>query len=340
MESREGWREGRGELARSSASKTTLALDFISERFLIFQAIVAEQVKPLLAVIAHIDVVIRNIFNVATKKYPRFIVATNILWVFITITCRPALATIVVALIDNQHHRLIVAADSLVVTSVSGKRNDRTHECKIFETSDCGFALKGNRGLYGTPDVPAFDVPSLAEQACKQPGDLHQRADAFLDIAAKPVGRMLKFLYRYPEVYADKIRRDFLDVLFVGVNDGRLAFFIRGFRAASDGSISEYRGKPKYSQRTPYTIGGTDEGTKAIDDYMIANKDWDKGDLAVVAKQFVEKAIQADPDNIGPPVSVLEIDQEVMRPDRFSARWIGDPGACKTDSQKKSANPN
>src|ERR1700693_4466313 len=88
-----------------------------------------------------------------------------------------ATATSVVALIDNTNHRVVIAADCRVNREV-----DSLSECKIITEPGCTVAIAG---LY-EEKTTAFHLRQLAAAACRDPGDLRAKAEAFLRLSKIP----------------------------------------------------------------------------------------------------------------------------------------------------------
>src|SRR5271163_5045131 len=143
---------------------------------------------------------IRNAFGMASKRNPRFVIAANILWVFIAllIPCM-ANATVVVLIIDHREKRIVVATDSKVAPSNPHKVIPAFTICKIFVMPNCTFAITG---ATTQPDTN-FDVRELAKAACRSPGDLLQKADSFLTIAHDPAQNLARYIRQAnPKYYA------------------------------------------------------------------------------------------------------------------------------------------
>jgi len=240
----------------------------------------------------------------------------------------PVLATTVVALIDRHHHRAVVAADSLLVYKVAGTR---TQACKIIAKPGCTF---GMAGLF-YKEYPVFHLQELAEQACGLPVDLRQKADAFLDIAKDPIMAVAQYLRQNePDFYGALTNSnggELIMVVFAGPEAGSPSIFARGYKLDANGGI------------VPVSLDVTEENNGAgffggangqIAAYIKKHPNWQDGDKVKAARHFVQLEIAAHPEWVGPPVSVVTINQLDQQ------KWVN-PGVCtvppgaKKSKQKK-----
>ncbi len=240
------------------------------------------------------------------------------------------LATSIVGLIDRQHHRIVLAADSLVRHE---DEKNKTKQCKIIDIPNCVFCMAGQF----TKPFPHFDLQELATEACHQSGDLRHKADAFVHLAKAPTTRLVHYLHENESAhFASAVRSgDFIDVFFAGIEKRRLSLFVRGFQIRPDGALRVAAGE---ISDTPKSHRGLFAGfTEAIAKYVSVHKNWETTPLT--AKKFVQMEIAANPDLAGAPISILEIDQSITRLDQFVTRWI-ERGACKAAAQNKGTKPN
>ena len=226
-----------------------------------------------------------------------------------------ASATSVLALIDKKHHRVVLAADSLLVFTRAGKTAE---VCKIIAQPGCTFMMAG---LFDK-EYPVFHLKELAEQACALPGDLAHRADAFLDIAKDPVTEVASYLRQNePQFYAETVSRnggEFVIVAFAGTQNGKSVIFARGFKLGSDGSIVPLNRNVTEDNAGIGFFAGSNEHIAA---YVTANKKWQKMDRIAAARKFIQLEIDAHPDGVGPPISILTIDHLDRQ------KWVS-PGVC------------
>jgi hypothetical protein len=209
-------------------------------------------------------------------------------------------ATSVVALIDRANHRLVIAADCRV------SRGARpVSACKIIQEPGCTVAMAG---LYeeGNSD---FHLREYVRVACREPGDLRSKADAFLRIARRPFEEAVIGIRKGdPAYFANTIANKPTEVIFAGIQDGEPGLIVRGLEADSAGKIKVERFEstaPSYG-RIGYFIGLNGH----IRSYIKSHPDWAKDDYAKLAARFVELEIEAHPDLAGLPVSALQIDNK------------------------------
>lgn len=240
------------------------------------------------------------------NNYPRSVTATLILWILLATPCW---ATTVIALIDGKQNRIILAADSMAVgvveeESMQGVRlTDKT--CKIFLLPGCAFAINGQ---IKNPAL-AFDVVDLASQACASKGSLRKKANEFVKVAQQPTAKLVQFIYDHDQkLFSEKLMaesQEILRVVFAGVQEGRASLFVRGFKVHEDATIEPV--SQNIDEAKPglmiAAIGFNDE----IAQYAAAHHLGDT-DLVVTAEKLVELEIAKHPDDVGEPISILEID--------------------------------
>jgi hypothetical protein len=279
--------------------------------------------KPFFSFIDHVNIMIRNLFTVTTKRDPRFVVTAHILWGFVALLLpRLADATSIVLVIDHRHERIVVAGDSSVASNnPHGTDIAVTKQCKIVVMPSCVFAMAG---AFTQPDTH-FNLHDLATTACMNPGDLRHKADSFLGIAREPVRKLAEYLrIANPQYYAQCIiNGEFLVArgLFAGVQDKKLSVFGREVLTDNMGRVQVEPQDVQYdsSAGPQLMFGGFNEGIVA---YLKAHRHWDRTmDAVTASKKFVRIEIDAHPDKVGLPVSILAIDR------RGSARWL-ERGAC------------
>jgi hypothetical protein len=225
----------------------------------------------------------------------------------------PALAdaTSVVALVDNVNHRVVIATDCRVNRQLAS-----LSQCKIIDKPGCTVAMAG---LY-EEKTTAFHLRQLAEAACRYPGDLRARADAFLRFSRIPYERAIRHIHDAdPDDFGRTVENIATEVIFAGIQNGQIALIVRGLVVNSAGRVSVERSEstaPSYS-RVGYFLGLNGH----IRAHVKSHPDWAKGDYVKLAHRFVEMEVEAHPDLAGPPISELEIDRE------GHVHWL-DKGAC------------
>lgn len=220
-------------------------------------------------------------------------------------------ATSVVALIDHSNDRVVIAADCLV------KQTDGSIEkCKIVEEPDCVVAMAG---LY--EEAPAgFHLRQLVHAACQQAGDLREKAEAFLRMSREPYEVAVRSIREgQAAIFAQTVANKPTEVVFAGIQDGRVALIVRGLVADSNGKIGVERFEsiaPSYA-RAGYFLGLNGH----IRAHLKSHPDWAKEDYVKLAHRFVEMEVEAHPDLAGPPISELQIDKD------GHVHWV-EKGAC------------
>jgi hypothetical protein len=237
----------------------------------------------------------------------------------------PALGTTVVALIDKHHHRVVLAADSLV-----GRYYAKTtgQSCKLIVKPDCAFAMAG---FLDKPD-PYFHLQDLADAACQIQGTLKDQANGFLDIATDPVTSMAQYLHdNESQFYSSTFSRnggEFSFVVFVGTEHGKAVAYARGFKVASDGSVTVVSHDITGTGASGFFAGVTDH----IATYLKATPNWAHMDTVALARKLIGLEIEAHPNEVGPPITILTVDHKGKQ------KWINE-GICGVQPAAQPANP-
>jgi hypothetical protein len=226
-----------------------------------------------------------------------------------------ATATTVVALLDRRHHRAVVAADSLLIYHLA---QTSTQTCKIVTKPGCTFAMAG---LF-SKEYPVFSLQELAEQACGLPGDLQHKADGFLDIAKDPVMSVARYLQQNePQFYRELTASnggELVIVVFAGPEAGSSSIFARGYRLDADGGITPVSLDVTDGNNGVGFFGGANQQIAA---YVKVHPNWQDMDKVAAARKFVQLEIAAHPEWVGPPISVVTINQLDQQ------KWVN-PGVC------------
>ena len=225
----------------------------------------------------------------------------------------PGNATTVVALLDQHHHRIVLADDGLVGQYYAGTSQAA---CKLIVKPDCAFAMAG---LLGKPK-PYFSLQELGANACAVPGSLKEKADAFLTLASDPVNSLAQYLRENEPKFYETFNGnggEFVYVVFAGVQDGAPVAYARGFKIASDGSVN-----PVSHDITATGAGGFFAGfNDHIAAYLKAHPNWAHKDSVATARKLIELEIAAHPDGVGQPISILTVDHKGKQ------KWV-EAGAC------------
>jgi hypothetical protein len=239
------------------------------------------------------------------------------LLIFILLTTRtlflPALATAtsVVALIDKTNHRVVIAADCRVNRQLAS-----LSECKIIDEPGCTVAMAG---LY-EEKTTAFHLRQLAEAACRYPGDLWAKAEAFLRFSKIPYERAVRHIRDADASdFGRTIENKPTEVIFAGLQWGHLTLLVRGLVSDSKGRVATERYESTDTANS--SIGYFAGLNRHIRKHVNSHDQWEHLGYLAAAREFVETEIKANPDLAGPPISELEID------DRGRVHWIS-RGAC------------
>ena len=281
--------------------------------------------KPLATVITNVNIMVRDVLASHSHRYPRFIVSAHVPWLLIAFFASdiPA-ATTVVTVRDPVHNRVFIAADSMA----RHQRSPDDLRCKIhIITNDCVFAMAG---MYENR-IPPFDLFSFGESACRSPGDLKQRADAFL-LSVFPAIRSVTgaLAKNEPDYFKQFIGKPVVEVLFVGNYNGRLSIFARGVILLPNGNL-----KPETAEAVSdndYFFAGANQEIKA---YVNSHPGiWKRGVIAA-ARRLVAIEIDAYPGIVAEPISILTVYASGHR------GWIN-PGKCNgghADMEPSKGNP-
>jgi hypothetical protein len=220
-------------------------------------------------------------------------------------------ATSVVALIDRANHKLVIAADCRINRGLRP-----VSACKIIQEPGCTVAMAG---LYEERNS-GFHLREYVRVACREPGDLRTKAEAFVRMARRPYEQAVRVMREsQPADFAKTMANKPTEVVFAGIQDGEPGLIVRGLETDATGKIRIERFEstaPSYA-RIGYFIGLNGH----IRAYIKSHPEWGKEDYAKLAPKFVELEIEAHPDLAGLPVSALQIDN------KGDVVWL-DKGAC------------
>jgi hypothetical protein len=227
----------------------------------------------------------------------------------------PAHSTTLIAMLDRNNNRIILAADSC---SIHAARKP-TRECKIrvVKSEHCAFGVSGVAEVQA-PDQGIISIYEMATIACKSPGDLGRKADTFAKIARNKVATMaLLIRVNEPARFSEMLKQPqgIVSVLFSGINHGHLDILLRGFRVQPNGQIAEIS----------ESIGGDAlliaGFGKEIGSYTRSHPTWSEVGYVNAARKFMQIEIEAQPEMVKPPTVILEMNG------LGETRWI-DGGAC------------
>lgn len=220
-------------------------------------------------------------------------------------------ATSVVALIDRANNRLVIAADCRV-----DRDSGPTSECKIIDEPGCIVAIAG---LYAEKSS-GFELRALVRRACNDPGNLQSKAERFVEAARAPYEAAIRRIREVsPQDFVRTTANQPTEVIFAGVQDGKVALVVRGFIADSQALVivERYDNVGPENSGLGYFLGLN----KQIRAYVSSHPNWKKIGYPKAARRFVQMEIQAHPDLASPPISEVEIDG------KGSVKWLS-LGAC------------
>lgn len=287
--------------------------------------------KPFFAIVAHVDIMIGNVFNIVIPSQRKLIVATHVSWLSITLLLSTSVyATTIVAITDKNYNRIIIAADSMATVNGVKIATESIQLCKLVVMSGCVFGIAG---AILNPSQ-SYDLQAMASNACAFSGDLQEKADFFEHTSEEPIRKYLSFVKVNDRQYFGEVtgqRMDFAGAIFAGMQDRQVNVFERAFIAHADGSL-----ETDNKDTLAGTVGVNSLGVNdRIHGYLTTHPQWYKDALGEngmeeLARKFISFGIKDRPDIVGPPISILEIDHSVLLadPNAITIRWI-EPGACQ-----------
>lgn len=229
-------------------------------------------------------------------------------------------ATAIVAVMDPPHHRIIFGADGLFVPyelkpSATGIRKRESH-CKIIVTSGCVGAVAGI-DQYGT-----FSLDKMLRRSCEKAGDLRSKANYFAEEGREGVYEFSQWAKQNAQsFFQERIAsggHNIAEAVFAGIQDRQLSLFGRGIFRDSKGA---------FDVRVHDQTQGATMTHAVLGVAPIAGFNWRRGNAIDIARNYLMLATKTYPDTVGLPISILEIGQNMTRPDQFAINWI-ERGAC------------
>src|SRR5689334_17989936 len=193
--------------------------------------------------------------------------------------------------------RLIIASDSRRLWG-SGKVDTM---CKVRQAGGCFFSIAG-----------AARTNDLASQACDGGGDVDAVLDRFTKLAEPEFLDTYNHTKRYkPELlYATEV----LDVVLIGRRGGQTTMVGQRMTPRGDGTVEVSRQEYSFSR-----VMGRPEMVKRAISETPDPDNWARWP-EYVARRIVELEIGSGRADVGPPISVLEVNAS-------GPKWI-DPGLC------------
>lgn len=229
----------------------------------------------------------------------------------------PAMATCIIGIIEP--HKIILAADGLAQDTNHGKMTHRP-QCKIFRTPNCIYATSGR--VSANYKGFAFDARTLARKACDYSGSASEKADAFTALAKNPIAKLTAHDPSFQQQHI-LTRIDVVDALFVAVQNSHLQLSTRAFRVTPDGKIAACKKQFDATADLPptyVTAACKDEMSQFLRPFQ------NKPEDASLARQYIQFEIVQHAEDIGPPISELEIRVD-RNTHQLDSHWIKG-GAC------------
>ena len=231
-----------------------------------------------------------------------------LLFVFVSI-CSASTAVIIV---DDD--RILIGADSKLQYSLAGTGA----MCKInTEFKNCTFVVTGiaaDRAL-------GFDAERYANHACNAKATFAEIIQSFAAEAEPTLANVLLYKKLYePKIYEIYLgrRNSPFAVAFAGFEKGKPIAVTVEFMLDEKGTLSKtFRSAPVDGNL--FTLGVGDAAFQFVSD-IIGKPTTIFEDRPALILKLIEIEIAADPDDVGPPISILEIREQ-------SHRWLED-GLC------------
>jgi hypothetical protein len=213
---------------------------------------------------------------------------------------------------------VVIGADSKT-TALLGPQLER--RCKIHVTNNVAWGLAGVSlsGSYSPKD----DIQSYLLSS----GTLAERIENFESSMTKMLTTVAQaWKVANPEIFAEMFDGMVtMETLFAAEDRGVLRMFYRRFGTLKGtGGIVTVRGEDFPSQRHPdsvHVVLGTRLAHSAINEEIDSRPGlFDELGAEQSIKHLIESAINADPINVGPPISIIRVDKQ-------GVKWI-DHGAC------------
>jgi hypothetical protein len=237
--------------------------------------------------------------TMATQAGPaRSLIVALIVWALSTVAAE---ATILVGLrADDQ---IILGADSKV-TGLGGPARPDT--CKIHQGRRCFFALGGP--IIG----PGFNAVEMAREACSQGKDVDAILDGFLTRVAAPYKAMHDWVRRNESEYIVKRGPLFLEFFVIARRNGQPIMLRSGYAV---NSVNEPMAKTEVKNGVALYSRARD-----LPRFVAQNPGWFHPPYARAAERLVEADMASGWVDVGPPVTVLQVDAD-------GAKWFK-PGLC------------
>ena len=203
-------------------------------------------------------------------------------------------------------NELVVAADSKELNLEGNATSNLV--CKIRQVGGVFFTVHGMSGEAAT----GFDAFRIIDGAVRAKGTLHDIVMRSIEALRGPLESAVNHIRTNnpPEFKRHFINHDALGLIIFGVEEGDVVLCQVGFATSGSGekpiSITVQRHRcpgPDCDSGIVQFLVGPDEATKQ--EFLRANPvDW-KSDLVAMSRSFVQKQIEAHPEDCGPPIDIV-----------------------------------
>ncbi len=214
-----------------------------------------------------------------------------------------------------------IGADSKV-TNVHNKSITKS-VCKIKQVGRLFYAFAGFSNYTGS----SYDLVSIVNKACRNNLSLSGKVKTFEKLIVPPLSKALKRIQiNRPSYFAEEIQdKAVIQIVFAGIENGEPSFFVRNIRVEDNDGNS-----PTITINEVSCPGDCEGGemvvylghTEAIESFL-ETKDsfWEIGYAAGI-RELITIQIEAEPDDVGPPIDMLRISNR-------GAKWIQKKPRCQ-----------
>lgn len=260
-----------------------------------------------------------------SEGYKRLVICAHLLWGLIAVTqIHPstARATTTLAIVDQKHNQMIVASDSLRLTS-DGIISVTSQVCKILVGPNCIFSVAG----YVSNSSTNFDLDKLGNEACHEAGTITDKANLFDKLADKPIADYVQYIRETaPESYENMKKHGVASAIFLGRENEHFTICLRDFTVSESGVDVHWTNfEDTTAGIVPFVAIGTAELFKA---YRETHKNWADHETVSLARFLVQLEIDAHPNEVSPPISILKVMPQSGEPNGIKTDWI-EKGECQ-----------
>ena len=258
---------------------------------------------------------VRSVFSSISARLRALVSFSTILSV---LCCCPLRGTSIVAV--RTLDAIFIGSDSKII---DGDGGDAGNACKIVGFKGIYFGIAR---IWSSP-VQEFSVASVAADTLNSNSDLESKITHFENALVPPLERLLMALKTTdPARFQRELEgHSAVDTLFVGFDGDYPVLLFRSFIVRNSTSqrttlrIKREECFRHCSEALAYVTLGQHE---LIDKALAENPDLWKIGFAEAIRKLINLEISAEPNSVGPPISILTIDKD-------GPRWI-EQGACPT----------